>query len=157
MHIDEVLDQDTMNLNLEAETKKEVIEKLADMLCAADRLTEKEQFVEGVLEREKTESTDFGIGIAIPHAMSASVKRASVAVGRLKKPINWNGSSGNSETPVQVVFLLASSPEDKGRSHMEIISKIAALLIEDDFVKMLLTTDSESALLDAVNTYLGEK
>ena len=156
MPIEAVIDQDTINLNLVAETKIQAIEALTDMLVAAHRLAEKCPFVEQVLEREQTESTDFGIGIAIPHGMSPSVERASVAIGRLKNPINWNGSGARGENPVQVVFLLASSPDDAGRSHMEIISKIAALLIDDDFVKMLLTTDSKTVLLDAIKTNLGD-
>jgi fructose-specific phosphotransferase system IIA component len=156
MHIEEVLDQHTINLDLEAETKIDAIEKLADMLYANDCLFDKDEFVREAMDREKTEPTDFGIGIAIPHGMSSCVKRACVAIGRLKKPISWSENSESSEHKVSVVFLLASSPDDKGRSHMEIISKIAALLIEDDFVDLLHTTDSKTGLLDAINTHLGE-
>ncbi|MCD6576408.1 MAG: PTS sugar transporter subunit IIA [Anaerolineaceae bacterium] len=157
MHIEEIINERTINLNLEAKTKIEAIKKLIKMLYADRRIAEKDMFLQEVLEREKTESTDMGIGVAIPHGRSPSVKRASVAIGKLTAPIRWDGLKESEGKPVYAIFLLASSPDDNGKSHIEIISKIASLLIDDDFIAFLKRTNSKLKLLDSIKTHIGGK
>lgn len=157
MRIEEIINEEIISLNIEAETKIEAIEKLVDMLYATDRITEKNLFLQDILDREKIESTNMGIGVAIPHGRSISVKQASVAIGRLIRPIRWDDSEVSEENPVHTVFLLASSPDDNGKSHIDVISKIASLLIDDSFVAFLKRTDSEKKLLDSIKSHIGGK
>jgi PTS system fructose-specific IIA component len=156
MHLLEMLNEQTINLDLQAGTKEEALDQLATMLKNNERLVDKETFLKDVFEREAIEPTDMGIGVAIPHGKSAAVKQTTVAIGRLTEPIYWNGTSDNSDEPIFAIFLLAVSLNDKGTTHLEIISKIASLLIDDQFIDSLRHTPNQSSLLETIEKYLGE-
>ena len=156
MNIESVINTELINLSLTAETKIQAINSLIDLLYKADRISNKDQFLQEVLDREETESTDLGFGFAIPHGRCSAVIEPSVAIGKLKIPVAWNESDESQENPVYAIFLMASSPNDKGVSHMEIIAKIATLLIDDDFVAFFKDNQIELKLLEKIKTLLGE-
>lgn len=149
----EVIDQATIDLNIEARTKEEVIDKLADMLKEQGRIAEKEAFIDDVLKREMLETTNMGMGVAIPHAKSPSVIKDTIAISRLSEPMTW--ISIGEETPVRVVILLAvADNENKNTIHMELISKVASLLLNETFLNTLFTTESKSDLINQIYTLL---
>ena len=157
MNLKDVISEEIIDLDIAAGSKLEVINHLIDLLYNADRISSKSEFLDQVLEREKTEPTDFGVGVAIPHGRSEVVQQASVAIGKLQTPITWNSTLESDEPPVYAVFLMASTISDQGKSHLEIIAKIATLLIEDDFLEFLKTNSSASSLLTMIKTCLGEE
>lgn len=155
MNLHEVIDCKTIDLNMEANTKEEVIEKLAGMLQGQGRIADKEVFIEDIFKREMLETTNMGMGVAIPHAKSPSVIKNTIAVARLGEPIKW--VSIGEEGPVRVIILLAvADNENKNTVHMELISKVATLLLKETFLKMLFTTESNSELIDQIYTLLEE-
>ena len=154
MNIENVINCELFNLSLTAESKIEAINQLIDLLYKSGRISDKDQFLLEVLEREDTESTDLGFGVAIPHGRCSAVIKPSVAIGKLTTPVAWNDSDEDQEVPVYGIFLMASSPDNKGVSHMEIIAKVAALLIDDDFVAFFRENTSEKRLLEIIKTDL---
>ncbi|MBI9050749.1 MAG: PTS sugar transporter subunit IIA [Anaerolineaceae bacterium] len=156
MQLHGILDPNIMDLNLEAETKEEVIFKLADLLLKEERITDAEQYCADVLSREETVPTDVGIGVAIPHAKSAAVSKNAVAFARLKTPIPWNGEQQSEEPPVHSVFLLAVSSKGQENTHLQIIAKIAELLLDDAFLSALQSINHKEDLIDTMKHFLGE-
>jgi fructose PTS system EIIA component len=157
MFLDEVITEETILFDLDAATKDEVLGKMAQRLFETGRIDDYDVFLCDVLEREKIESTDMGIGVTIPHGKSIAVQKTSVVIGRLTKPIRWKEEQEEEEKPVFAIFLLAvPSSDENGSMHLELISKVATLLIDDDFVETLRTTPSEKTLLQTIETYLGE-
>jgi len=149
VNLHEVIDQETINLSIKASTKEEVIGKLADMLKGQGRIAEKEAFIEDVLKREMLETTNMGMGVAIPHAKSPSVIKDTVAIARLCEPMTWH--SLGEDAPVRVVILLAvADNENQNTIHMELISKVASLLLNKTFLNALFTTERKSDLIDQI-------
>lgn len=144
-----VLDKELIVLNLQASTKEEVIEKLAEVLFKNDKLISKEVYIKDVLEREKHCTTGIGSGIAIPHGKSNGVKQTSIAIGKLLEEIEWQAFD---KKPVKMVFLLSVRKEDTEEMHLKTISNIATSLSEDETINRLLkatTTEEIIALLCA--------
>jgi fructose PTS system EIIA component len=144
-----VLDKELIVLNLQASTKEEVIEKLAEVLFKNDKLISKEVYIKDVLERERHCTTGIGSGIAIPHGKSNGVKQTSIAIGKLLEEIEWQAFD---KKPVKMVFLLSVKKEDTEETHLRTISSIATSLSEDDTINRLLkatTTEEIIALLCA--------
>jgi fructose PTS system EIIA component len=142
-----VLDKELIVLNLQASTKEEVIEKLAEVLYKNDKLISKEVYIKDVLERERHCTTGIGSGIAIPHGKSNGVKQTSIAIGKLLEEIEWQAFD---KKPVKMVFLLSVKKEDTEEMHLRTISSIATSLSEDDTINRLLkatTTEEIIALL----------
>lgn len=156
MKIDEIINQELIDLDITAGSKIEALNSLVELLYKANRVSNKKLFLEEILVREKIETTDLGIGIAIPHGRCLAVVKPSVAIGKLITPIKWNESNEAEEELVYAVFLMASSPDSEEVSHMDIISRIATLLIDDDFVAFLKYTDSADQLLKRIKQQLGE-
>ena len=156
MQLHEVITEETILFDLKGKSKHEVLAKMVQCLADTGRIDDYDAFIENVLEREKIESTDMGIGVAIPHGKSSAVKQTSVVIGRLADPIPWKEAQEDHEKATFAIFLLAVPASDEnGSMHLELISKVATLLIDDDFVEILKSTPSEKTLLSTIETFLG--
>ena len=69
MLLTELIREDLIKINLEAKDKWEAIEELIDVLISAHELSlsDRNEVVKAVLEREKSLSTGLEHGLAIPH------------------------------------------------------------------------------------------
>ncbi|MDK6555986.1 PTS sugar transporter subunit IIA, partial [Enterococcus faecalis] len=66
--------------------------------------------------------------MAIPHARSAGVKVPTLAFARLSEAITW----AQGEEPTTMVFLIAV-PDDAGKQHLKLLSKLARAIMKEDF------------------------
>ncbi|MEJ2413112.1 MAG: PTS sugar transporter subunit IIA, partial [Anaerolineales bacterium] len=76
--------------------------------------------------------------------------------GKFTTPFQWDEDPDQQAEPIFVCFLMASSPADTDVSHIEIIAKIATLLINDQFVESLKEEISAQQLLDKISSLIGE-
>lgn len=150
MELYHMISDKIVNLNLNAESKKEVITSLVKLLKRDGRIRYKKGFLADVMDREASMSTNMGGGIAIPHAKSDFVDQSSIAFARLTKPIDWNG-----EGDVDLVFLLAINETKNNVSHLETIAKLATLLVDEDFKSKLYTIKNSKELVELMETYDG--
>ncbi|MGL5355008.1 MAG: PTS fructose transporter subunit IIABC [Cetobacterium sp.] len=142
--LDKMLVKECMNLNLKANTKLEVIDELVEVLFNAGRLNDKEEFKKAILAREAQSSTGLEEGIAIPHGKSASVKIPTVAFGLSKKGIDYDSLDGE----VSTLFFMIAAPANATDSHVETLSQLTSLLLDDDVIEKLLNVSSEEEVLN---------
>lgn len=135
MNVAEVLKKEHIALGLSAASKEEVLEKLIDLLYENGALSDKKAFTEDVMERERVSSTGIGNSIAIPHGKSANVIKTTAAIARLEKPITWSSADGE---PVSFVVLLAVNENDKGVTHVKLLSQMARKLASEETCKRLM-------------------
>ena len=100
--MEQVITTDLVCLDVEAESKEDVIRLLAEKLDGAGRLNDRETYIAEVFKREETYATGGGFSVATPHAKTDAVKTASVAFARLKKAIHWDD-----DDDVTMIFQLA--------------------------------------------------
>lgn len=106
------------------------IAALAQALADDGRVTDQDTFVAAVLAREEeTGGTGMGSGVAIPHAKSAAVSRAAVAIGRAPSGIDFGSEDGGT---ADLVFLIAA-PEGADDLHVRVLSRLARRLIHESF------------------------
>lgn len=148
--MDALIDTELVLLDMDAATKEAVIDELALLLASKNRLAGKAEYVAKVLERESLFSTAVGSGVAIPHGKSAAVVRTSIAVGRLKRPIQW--SEGED---VQVVFLLAVPEIEARDTHLRILAQLSRRIMGDNFCKKLLSVPTKAELVELVTAAEG--
>ena len=114
---------------LKAQTKKQLLQLLAERAATETGLPEREIF-DTVLQRERLGSTGVGNGIAIPHGKMAGVKRITGVFARLENPVDFDALD---DQPVDLVFLLLA-PEGAGADHLKALSRIARVLRDGDTV-----------------------
>lgn len=145
MNVAEVLKKEHIALGLSAASKEEVLEKLIDLLYENGALSDKKAFTEDVMERERVSSTGIGNSIAIPHGKSANVIETTAAIARLEKPITWSSADGE---PVSFVVLLAVNENDKGVTHVKLLSQMARKLASEETCKRLMDAADADEVID---------
>ena len=107
-------------------------------------MSDKDAFLQDVLEREKISTTGIGNGIAIPHGKSASVIETTVAIGRLTEETEWESVD---DKPVKLVVLLAVNDEDRTGNHVRLLSQMARKLASEESCKRLLNAESTEEII----------
>jgi fructose-specific phosphotransferase system IIA component len=148
MKLTEVLDEDTVKLELEARTRDEAIRELAELLASKGHIGrgDVEPLTEAVLQREHLGSTAIGRGVAIPHAKAPTARSFMAAFGRSTPGVEFAAIDGE---PVHLVFLLASPP-DSQRAHLKALAHISRLLTNQDLSKRILAAGTEREVLDVI-------
>lgn len=145
MDISSLTNERLINMEIEAKDQKEAIEKVALLLENEDKIESKDEFIKGVLKREKEVTTGFGNGIAIPHCKINSVKEASIAIGKLNKAVDWDALDGK---PVQYIVMLAIPNKEANTTHLKVLSTLATKLMENAFVDELLNADDAKKIIE---------
>ncbi|MGL5647959.1 MAG: PTS fructose transporter subunit IIABC [Clostridium sp.] len=154
MRISDLLSKETIALNLNVENKKDALSKMVDVLDKAGRLEDRKLYEEEIWKRENSSSTGIGDGVGIPHAKTKAVKKASLAMGLLEKEIEFEALD---DAPVNLIFMIAA-PEGANNEHLETLSKLAVLLMNEDFKKELLASKTPEAVLAVIDKFEdGEK
>lgn len=135
MNVSDVLTKERINLNLKSDTKEGALRELTELLYKSGALTDKEGFLNDVLSRESISTTGIGNGIAIPHGKSSNVIETTVAIGRAKKPLEWESVD---DRPVEFIVLLAVNENDKTGVHVKLLSQMARKLASEETCKRLL-------------------
>ena len=140
----DVITLDCVNIDLKGQTKSEIIDEMIDILYNNGKLNDKEEYKKEILKREAQSSTGMEEGIAIPHGKTDAVKIPTVAIGISKKGVDYESLDGK---PSHLFFMIAA-PSNSNNSHIELLSKITTLLLEDDIREALLNVKSKEEVLD---------
>jgi fructose-specific PTS system IIA-like component len=132
-------------------TKHEVIKELTGLLAAGGRVGDATAVEEAIWMREEAYSTGFGYGFAVPHCQSAQVEANSIAVVRLREPVEWGALDGQ---PVRIAILIALRAEDRDREHMRIFAKLSRLVMNEEFRARLEQASDAPALFSTLEMEL---
>ena len=129
MKITDLLSIDSIEIGSSYKDKDELLKNAVKLMCRSGIINNKKEYLNSVLEREKESTTGVGNGIAIPHGRCKAVDKAGLAAIVLNKPVEYEALDNK---PVELLFLIAA-PEDKGNVHLEILSKLAMMLMDQEF------------------------
>lgn len=147
MKITDLIKDSTINLNLQSNTKDNVLEELIDQLDQAGNLNNKEKFTADILAREAQSTTGIGEAIAIPHAKSSAVITPAIVFGRSEKGIDFNSLDGQ---PAHLFFMIAAS-EGANNEHLEALSRLSTFLMDGKFQEKMYNATSKQAVLQAIS------
>lgn len=147
MKITELLTKNTINLNIKGIQKSAVIEELVTVLDNAGKLTDKAEYKKAILAREAQSTTGIGEGIAIPHAKTKAVRHAAIAFGRSTGGVNYESLDGQ---PAHLFFMIAAT-EGANNTHLEALSRLSSILLNEDVRKQLLTAKTKDEVLEIIN------
>lgn len=147
MKITDLLSKESIELCGSAKDKNEVLTKVVDLMEKSGKLTDKKLYLDAVKAREEEGTTGVGHGIAIPHGRCSGVKEAGLAALVLNQGVDYEALDGN---PVDIVFLIAA-PEGSGNVHIQILSKLATMLMDNSFVETLKSAKTVEAFLSIID------
>lgn len=141
------IEKDMIQLDVSYSSKQDVFYTLSKLLEEKKRISNLESFVKDLWKREFLGSTGFGEGIAMPHAKSGFVNVPSVIFARLTSGLDYQSIDNSLVT---LIFLIAV-PEGKTNLHLELLSKIAKLLLNVSTRERLKVSDSIDEILSILD------
>ena len=142
MQLDQIFNSGSINDNLSAKNKTEVLQELVDTIIQGGLKLDSSAVIEVLKQREKLGSTGIGDGVAIPHGKIPTLEELVVAFGRSNEGIAFDSIDGK---PVHLFFLLLA-PENSAGQHLKALAKISKMLKAPNFRKKLLEAKSRGDL-----------
>lgn len=153
MRIRELLKKEGIALGVKVDSKDAAIDYLIDLHAKSGNITDKAEFKKGILAREESGSTGVGEGIAIPHSKNAAVKQPGLAAMTVPDGVDYDSLDGQ---PANLFFMIAA--QEKGADvHLEVLSRLSMLLMDENFRAELLAAKNADQFLDICSKYEMEK
>ena len=146
MKITDLLKPQSILLNASPTNKADAIYTLGDLMDKGGNLSDKAEYLEAVFAREESGSTGLGDGIATPHAKSAGVKEAGLAAMVVPNGVDFEALDGQ---PSRLFFMIAA-PEGAADTHVEVLSKLATMVIDSDFKNALIQAATVDRFLELI-------
>lgn len=153
MRIRDLLAAESIELNGSATDKKDVLNKMVDLMAKSGKISDIETYRAGVFAREEEGTTGIGEGIAIPHCKSDAVNAPGLAAMVVKGGVEFDSLDG---APVHILFLIAA-PNTKDNVHLDVLSKLSVLLMDENFTKNLMEAKSVDEFLAVIDDAENEK
>lgn len=152
MRIVDLLSKESILLGGAPQNKSEAIDMLIDLQVKGGRIADREAYKKGILAREEMSSTAVGEGIAIPHAKSEAVKAPSLAAMTVPQGVDYQAMD---DEPSNLLFMIAAP--NNGDVHLEVLSRLMTLLMDEDFRAKLLAAKDADEFLVAIDAAETEK
>lgn len=146
MRITELLDKRSIALNASPKTKNEALDMAIALMNKSGKISDLEAYTKQVYAREEEGTTGIGEGIAIPHGRGESVKAPGLAAMVIKDGVDFESLD---DEPVQLLFLIAA-PNTKDNVHLDVLSKLSMLLMDENFVASLKKAATVEEFLEIV-------
>lgn len=147
MRISELLQKESIAIGKKPRGKAAAIDQLVELLAKGGNLKDKGKFKQAILEREKLSTTGIGEGIAIPHGKSNAVKRAALAAMVVPEGVDFESADGQA---AHLLFMIAV-PENGADLHLEVLERLAAMLMDEDFRIKLMEAKHPSDFLKIIS------
>lgn len=152
MRIVDLLNKESIMLGGSPKNKSEAIDMLVELQVKGGNIADKNEYKKGILAREEKGSTAVGEGIAIPHAKSEAVKAPSLAAMTVPEGVDYEALD---DEPSNLLFMIAA-PND-GDVHLEVLSRLMTILMDEDFRAKLLAAKDKDEFLKVIDDMENEK
>lgn len=122
----QVLRPEMIVVGAKNESKEDVIKRAGQLLVDGGYVTD--EYINGMLEREKIASTCIGMGIAIPHGTSESrqyIRNSGISVVQYPEGVDFDGEK------VYLVVGIAGTDN----THLEILASLSTILNDEEILK----------------------
>jgi len=152
MELFKVLKKQSCNLNFSGKDKEECLHNISKLMAKSVTDIDQQKIFDALMAREKTGSTGFENGVAIPHAKIPGLTEFSVAIIISKKGIDFQSVDKKKST----LFFVIIGPDDKPREHLQILAQISRFSRNRNAQKELMGAKDEEALIESFYRYTTE-
>lgn len=153
MRITDLLDKRSISLTGAPTSKQEALDQMVELMIQSEKINDKEAYRKEVYRREEESTTGIGEGIAIPHGKGPFVTKPGLAAMVVKDGVDFDSLDGE---PVHLIFLIAA-PNTKDNVHLDVLSKLSMLLMDENFSANLKNASTVEEFLQIVDAADDEK
>ncbi len=146
MRIKDLLKSESIALGKAPRDKADAIAILTELMAKSGNLIDKAQYEKDILAREAQGTTGLGDGIATPHAKSTGVKAPGLAAMTVPVGVDFEAMD---EKPSRLFFAIAA-PAEADDVHLEVLSKLATMIMDPDFKEALIAAKSKEEFLSLI-------
>ena len=135
----EILTPETIELKASLGSQEEAIRRAGALLVANGNV--EDRYIDSMLEREQSVSTYMGNSVAIPHGTNDSkqwITRSGLSVITVPEGVEY----GDGEVAHLIIGIAG-----KGDEHLEILSKIAIVVSEEENVERIVGAETKEELM----------
>ena len=148
MRLSELLNPSSISLRLRAQTKREALVELVELLESAHGFQSQGEILDRVMRREAMMTTGIGNGVAIPHGKARSVDRMAAACAVAPEGLEFESEDG---LPVYLLVLFVS-PENDTTLHVRMLANLSRLLKEESVRKSLREAKSIDSFISVLHS-----
>lgn len=147
MRITDLLDKRSISLVGTPKTKSEALDQIIDLMVKSGKINDREAYRAQVYAREEESTTGIGEGIAIPHGKCDAVDKPGLAAMVIRDGVEFDALDG---MPVTLMFLIAA-PNTEDNVHLDVLSKLSVLMMDEDFANNLRNAGSVDEFLEIID------
>lgn len=153
MKITDLLSEESIELNVEAKDKNDIIDKMTRLMLKTGRINNLEEYKKLVLKREEEGSTGVGEEIAIPHGKGECVTEPGLVAMVVPNGVDYDALDGK---PVKLLFMIAA-PNTSDNVHLDVLSRLSTMLMDSNFKNKLISAKSKEEFLKIIDETEKEK
>ena len=153
MRIVDLLDEKSIRLDAAFFSKEATLDAAVELMAASGKLNDKDTYRAGVYAREEEGTTGIGEGIAIPHCKSRAVSKPGLAAMVIPAGVDFDSLDGEKVT---LLFLIAA-PDTEDNVHLDVLSKLSMLLMDETFTNQLKSAKSTKEFLKIIDKAENER
>lgn len=147
MQLSELLTPERVVCNLQALSKKRVLEEISELISSGEPKVTTNEVFESLLARERLGGTGIGQGVAIPHGRLKNISQAIGAFIKLQDAVDFDAIDNQ---PVDLLFAMLV-PEDSTAEHLQILASIAAMFNDEQTREKLRQATSAGELYQLIS------
>ena len=147
MRITDLLDKNSVMLGAAPSDKKQALEQAVALMAESGKLADEEAYKKQVFAREEESTTGIGEGIAIPHGKCDAVIKPGLAAMVIPNGVDFESLD---DEPVTLLFLIAA-PNTKDNVHLDVLSKLSVMLMDEDFTAKLRAAKSVDEFMKIID------
>ena len=153
MRITDLLDRRSISLDGASTGKKDALDQMVELMARSGKISDVESYRRQVYAREEESTTGIGEGIAIPHGKCDAVRQPGLAAMVVKNGVDFEALD---DEPVTLIFLIAA-PNTEDNVHLDVLSKLSVLMMDEDFSNALRNAASVDEFLEIIDKADAEK
>lgn len=153
MRITDLLDVRSISLNAAPADKSQTLDAAVSLMTRSGKINDEEAYRKQVYAREEESTTGIGEGIAIPHGKCDAVEKPGLAAMVIPGGVDFDSLDGE---PVTLLFLIAA-PNTEDNVHLDVLSKLSMMLMDEDFTKSLRAAKTPEEFLAIIDQADEEK
>ena len=147
MRITDLLDARSVMLGAAPSDKKQTLEQAVALMVKSGKIADEEAYKKQVFAREEESTTGIGEGIAIPHGKCDAVTKPGLAAMVIPGGVDFESLD---DEPVTLLFLIAA-PNTKDNVHLDVLSKLSVMLMDENFTTSLRNAKSVDEFLQIID------
>jgi len=150
--IRDMLERRCMGARLSVTRKDRLFTTIAEAFASVYEHLSQEDLERALWEREHTQNTAVGMGLALPHATMRALKEPCLGIFTMAEPLDYGAPDGE---PVDVIFVTLGPPSGR-RVHLELLSSLSSLVLSTNLLADLRTAANPQEIEGAFDRHTKE-